>query len=47
MSILRNILVKLLVGLTKVYQYGISPFFPASCRYTPTCSEYMIEALKK
>jgi hypothetical protein len=35
------------IGLIKVYQYTISPYFPASCRYTPTCSSYGIEALKK
>ncbi|MBK6264651.1 membrane protein insertion efficiency factor YidD [Marivirga sp. S37H4] len=29
------------------YQYGISPFFPASCRYTPTCSEYAKQAILK
>ncbi|MBS4071922.1 membrane protein insertion efficiency factor YidD [Algoriphagus aquatilis] len=30
-----------------VYQYLISPLFPASCRYTPTCSQYMKEAILK
>lgn len=24
----------------------ISPLFPAACRHTPTCSSYMIEALR-
>lgn len=33
--------------LIRVYQYCISPFFPATCRYTPTCSAYGVEALKK
>lgn len=28
------------------YKWGISPFTPASCRHTPTCSEYYIEAVK-
>ena len=28
------------------YQKFISPYFPASCRYFPTCSEYSIESLK-
>ncbi|HSI77955.1 MAG TPA: membrane protein insertion efficiency factor YidD [Lunatimonas sp.] len=30
-----------------VYQYLISPLLPASCRFTPTCSNYMIEAIKR
>jgi putative membrane protein insertion efficiency factor len=36
-----------LVGIIKFYQGAISPYLPPSCRYTPTCSEYGIEALKK
>lgn len=35
-----------LVGLVRVYQWCISPFFPASCKFDPTCSEYMAEAIK-
>jgi len=30
----------------RIYQYTISPIFPASCRHVPTCSQYAIEALK-
>lgn len=30
----------------KLYQWVISPILPNSCRYDPTCSQYMIEALK-
>lgn len=37
----------LLIGLVRFYQKAISPMFPPSCRYTPTCSSYCIEALKK
>ncbi|GHT79169.1 putative membrane protein insertion efficiency factor [Bacteroidia bacterium] len=37
----------LLIGLVKFYRYSISPLTPASCRYTPTCSQYAIEALQK
>jgi len=33
--------------LIKIYQLLISPLFPSSCRYTPTCSQYTMEALKK
>lgn len=29
------------------YRACISPMFPASCRFTPTCSQYAIEAIKK
>lgn len=29
------------------YRNCISPFTPSVCRYTPTCSEYMVQALKK
>lgn len=31
----------------KLYQNYISPLTPPSCRYTPTCSQYAIEALRK
>lgn len=37
----------LLIGLVKVYQKMISPLLGANCRYTPTCSQYAIEALQK
>ena len=29
------------------YQKCISPFTPASCRFTPTCSQYAVEAIRK
>lgn len=44
---LRRFLVFLLIIPVKLYQYLISPMTGASCRYTPTCSSYAIEALKK
>lgn len=36
---------KILIGLIRIYQYGISPYLPPHCRYTPTCSTYAVEAL--
>jgi putative membrane protein insertion efficiency factor len=36
-----------LVSLIRVYQALISPLLPPSCRFTPTCSQYAIEAIKK
>lgn len=38
---------KILIGLVRIYQTLISPLLPPSCRYYPTCSNYMIDALKK
>ena len=35
-----------LILLVRIYQLIISPLFPATCRYTPTCSSYMIEAIQ-
>ena len=37
----------LLIGLIKIYQWGLSPFFGASCRFYPSCSSYAIEAIEK
>jgi putative membrane protein insertion efficiency factor len=30
-----------------VYRKGISPHFPPSCRFVPTCSEYAMEAIDR
>ncbi len=39
------ILEKLFILPIRIYQLMISPWLPASCRHTPTCSQYMIEAI--
>ncbi|HPE87411.1 MAG: membrane protein insertion efficiency factor YidD [Bacteroidia bacterium] len=44
---MKKVLVNLLIVPIRIYQIAISPFLPRSCRYTPTCSAYSIEALKK
>lgn len=36
---------KILIGLIKFYRNAVSPYFAPCCRYTPTCSEYAIEAV--
>jgi uncharacterized protein len=35
------------IGLIKLYQLIISPWLGPKCRFTPTCSQYGIEAFKK
>lgn len=35
------------IGLIRFYQRCISPYTPAACRYTPTCSQYALEAIRK
>ena len=38
---------KLLLWLIRFYRRNISPLRPPCCRFTPTCSAYAIEAIKK
>lgn len=37
----------LLVGAIRVYQVALSPYFGSQCRFSPTCSEYAMEAVIK
>ncbi|MCL2513963.1 MAG: membrane protein insertion efficiency factor YidD [Oscillospiraceae bacterium] len=37
----------LFLKFIRFYQKKISPFLPARCRYYPTCSDYMAQAVKK
>ena len=36
-----------LIAFIKCYRYLLSPFIGQHCRFTPTCSEYAIEAIHK
>lgn len=47
MKSVQKILIFPFIALIRFYQLCISPFTPATCRYTPTCSAYTLEALKK
>ena len=38
---------RVLLGLIRVYQRYISPGFPRRCRFSPTCSQYALEAIEK
>tara|TARA_B100000029_G_scaffold426696_1_gene435726 strand:+ start:499 stop:738 length:240 start_codon:yes stop_codon:yes gene_type:complete len=41
-----KIITYLLIGIIKIYKICISPIFPNSCRFEPTCSQYCIDSLK-
>lgn len=38
---------KVMIFLIRGYQKWISPLFPPTCRFYPTCSSYFIQALEK
>ena len=47
LSTCKLVATKPLIWLVRFYQVCISPMKPACCRFTPTCSAYAIEALRK
>lgn len=46
LNMLSSILKVVIISAIKFYKKGISPFLPSACRFHPTCSEYMIEAIE-
>ena len=38
---------RILIAIVRGYKKYISPLLPPSCRFTPTCSEYAMEAIPK
>lgn len=44
---MNSLLAHLLRGLVIGYRYLVSPVLPASCRYSPSCSAYALEAFRK
>lgn len=47
MGTIRDLIKKVLIFLIKTYQMTLSPRFShGSCRYTPTCSQYALEAIE-
>jgi uncharacterized protein len=44
---LGNLVSLIFIFLIKIYQLVISPFLPNSCRFSPTCSQYGLEAVSK
>ncbi len=47
MKWINKIISAFFILLIRVYQYTLSPYIGRSCRYTPTCSHYSVEALQK
>jgi putative membrane protein insertion efficiency factor len=35
------------IGLIRIYKLIVSPLLPSACRFHPTCSEYMKDAIEK
>jgi len=44
---MKKLLSKFFILLIRIYQYTISPLLPPTCRFTPSCSVYGVEAIKK
>ncbi len=44
---MKKLLGKIFIGMIRFYKMAISPVLPAACRYTPTCSQYGMEAIEK
>ncbi|MFN3918332.1 MAG: membrane protein insertion efficiency factor YidD [Flavobacteriales bacterium] len=44
---MKRFFIVLAIFPVRVYQWVISPLFPSSCRYEPTCSQYMAEAMSE
>jgi putative membrane protein insertion efficiency factor len=43
---LNRLVARLLILLVRLYQIAISPFLGNNCRFYPSCSSYMIEAIQ-
>ena len=37
----------LAIGLLRIYKLTISPLLPSACRFHPTCSDYMLQAIER
>lgn len=42
----RDAAIATLIAPVRLYRAFVSPFFPPACRFSPTCSQYAIEALQ-
>lgn len=46
-GILRSVAIFPFIALIRFYRACISPLKPPTCRFTPTCSQYGLEAFRK
>ena len=44
---MRKIINTIFIIPVKLYQWIISPFYPATCRHEPSCSQYTVEAIQE
>jgi putative membrane protein insertion efficiency factor len=47
MKLVKQFISFIFLMLIKIYQLFISPLLGSNCRFTPTCSQYGVEAIKK
>ena len=38
---------RIVIALLRAYKRFVSPWLPSACRFYPTCSEYMLDAVRK
>ncbi len=46
-AMIKSVPSRLLIGVVRLYQIFLSPIFGRQCRFTPTCSQYFILAVRK
>jgi len=46
-SLISKGLADVMIGFIKLYQWTLSPLIGRACRYTPTCSNYGLQAIRK
>jgi putative membrane protein insertion efficiency factor len=41
------VIARAMIGTVRIYQILVSPLLPPSCRFVPSCSQYMIDAIRE
>ena len=44
---MRRVISEMLILLIRAYQFALRPLLVGTCRFSPTCSEYTIEAIQR